>query len=124
MSDIVTLICTLLTIAFGLFGFLAPRYTAAALDLEPTASTMGLSEMRASVGGLFVITGLFALWVGSSSVYFMLGIIYSGIALGRFVSILFDNPPLQKALLYGGVEIVMAAFLIFANKQAWSKLKS
>ena len=124
MKSFLNIIAALLTVGFGLFGFLNPSFTATVLDLAPTNSNMGLSEIRASVGGLFVITGLFALWVGSSSVYFMLGIIYSGIALGRFVSILFDNPPLQKALLYGGVEIVMAAFLIFANKQAWSKLKS
>ncbi len=63
MTDILNIVAALLTIGFGLFGFLAPRYTAAALDLAPTTSTMGLSEMRASVGGLFVVAGIAALWI-------------------------------------------------------------
>ena len=57
MIDVLNVIAALLTIGFGLFGFLAPRYTASALDLAPTDSAMGLSEMRASVGGLFVVAG-------------------------------------------------------------------
>ena len=48
----------LLTIIFGAFGFLAPRYTMGALDFETTKSTMGLSELRAGSGGLFVAVGI------------------------------------------------------------------
>ena len=43
MIDILNLIAALVTVAFGLFGFIAPRYTADTLDLAPTNSTMGLS---------------------------------------------------------------------------------
>ena len=39
MIDLLNIVAALLTIAFGLFGFLAPRYTASALDLAPTDST-------------------------------------------------------------------------------------
>ncbi len=104
-----------LTIGFGLFGFLAPAWTAASLDLAPTNSTMGLSEMRASVGGLFVVTGAAVLWLNSPTAYLMLGIVYAGTALGRFVSLALDNPPIAKALLFGGIEAVLAALLIAAN---------
>jgi len=108
-------IAALLTIGFGLFGFLAPAHTASALDLAPTNSTMGLSEMRASVGGLFVVTGLVVLWLNHPMAYMMLGVAYAGAALGRFVSVALDNPPLVKALTFGGIELVLALWLILAN---------
>ncbi len=110
-----TTIACILTIAFGLFGFLAPRYTASALDLEPTKSTMGLSEMRASVGGLFVIAGVAALWLNDPSAYTMLGFAYAGAALGRLVSLAIDKPPATKLLIFGGIEAVLAVVLIGAN---------
>ncbi len=78
MIDIINTLCALLTIGFGLFGFVAPRYTASALDLEPTKSTMGLSEMRASVGGLFVVAGLAALWLDDPVAYAMIGFAFVG----------------------------------------------
>ena len=83
MVDIINTLCALLTIGFGLFGFVAPRYTASALDLEPTKSTMGLSEMRASVGGLFVVAGLGALWLDDPVGYAMIGFAFVGAATGR-----------------------------------------
>ena len=115
MIDALNVVAALLTIGFGLFGFVAPRYTAAALDLEPGASTMGLSEMRASVGGLFVVAGIAALWLGTPMAYAMIGFAFAGAALGRVLSLAFDNPPLRKVLLFGGIEAALAAWLIPAN---------
>lgn len=115
MEDTITLIASLLTIAFGLFGFLAPRYTASALDLEPTASTMGLSEMRASVGGLFVVAGIAAIWLDQPLGYAMIGFAFAGAALGRIVSLILDNPPVTKVLVFGGIEALLALALISAN---------
>lgn len=115
MTDILNMICTLLTIGFGLFGFLAPRYTASALDLAPTASTMGLSEMRASVGGLFVVAGLAALWLTEPIAYAMIGFAFAGAALGRVVSLILDQPPLRKVLLFGGIEAALAAWFLSVN---------
>ncbi|MFK7763118.1 MAG: DUF4345 family protein [Roseobacter sp.] len=115
MIDALNVICALLTIGFGLFGFLAPRYTAAALDLQSTHSTMGLSEMRASVGGLFVVAGLAALILHAPLAYAMIGFAFAGAALGRIVSIVLDRPPLRKVLLFGGIEAALAAWLLAAN---------
>lgn len=115
MVMILNVIAALLTIGFGLFGFLAPAWTAASLDLAPTSSTMGLSEMRASVGGLFVVTGIAVLWLNNPMAYAMLGVVYAGATLGRFVSVVMDNPPLVKALIFGGIELVLAVWLIAAN---------
>ena len=115
MTDTFNLISTLLTIGFGLFGFLAPRYTAAALDLAPTQSTMGLSEMRASVGGLFVVAGLGALWLDHPLAYGMLGFAFAGAALGRVISLVLDAPPMRKVLIFGGIEAALAAWFLSAN---------
>ena len=115
MTDTLNLLAALLTIGFGLFGFLAPSYTASALDLAPTTSTMGLSEMRASVGGLFVVAGLAAIWLGSPMAYAMVGFAFAGAALGRAVSLVLDNPPAMKVLLFGGIEAALAAWLVLAN---------
>ncbi len=115
MTPTLNTLAAILTIGFGLFGFLAPAWTAASLDLAPTNSTMGLSEMRASVGGLFVVTGLAVLWFNNPMAYTMLGVVYAGAALGRFVSIALDNPPLAKAMVFGGIELALAIWLILAN---------
>lgn len=115
MIEILNIVACLLTIGFGLFGFLAPRYTASALDLTPTTSTMGLSEMRASVGGLFVAAGLAAIWMQMPVAYAMIGFAFAGAATGRVVSLIFDTPPLRKVLVFGGIEAVLALWFIAAN---------
>lgn len=115
MIDTLNIIAALLTIAFGLFGFLAPAYTASALDLAPTTSTMGYSEMRASVGGLFVAAGVAAIWIGSPIAYAMIGFAFAGAASGRVVSLVLDNPPVMKVLVFGGIEAALAFWLIAAN---------
>ena len=115
MVAALNILACILTIIFGLFGFLAPRYTASVLDLAPTSSTMGLSEMRASVGGLFVVAGLAALWIDAPVAYAMVGFAFAGAALGRGVSLILDRPPRGKVLLFGGIEAALAAWLVLAN---------
>ena len=115
MTDIINIIAAMLTIGFGLFGFLAPRYTASALDLAPTKSTMGLSEMRASVGGLFVVLGIAAIWIGQPLGYAMIGFAFIGAAMGRVVSLVMDKPPLIKVMVFGSIEAALAAWFITAN---------
>lgn len=115
MIDLLNIFAALLTIGFGLFGFLAPRYTAGALDLAPTSSTMGLSEMRASVGGLFVVAGAAAIWLNAPLAYAMIGFAFAGAATGRVLSLIFDKPPVQKVLVFGGIEAALAAWLLAAN---------
>ncbi len=115
MLEIFNILIALMTIVFGGFGFLAPRFTASALDLEIGQSNMGLSEMRASVGGLFVAVGVFCLYSSLPMAYAMLGIAYAGAALGRLISIALDRPPYKKAALYFALEAGPAAYLLLAN---------
>lgn len=120
MTEFLNIALALLTLSLGLFGFLAPRYTARALDLSPADTTMGLSEMRASVGGLFVALGGFCLISGAAGAYAMLGVAYGGAATGRLVSILVDRPPLRKAGVYFLFEALPAAWLLWANPVPWA----
>ncbi|MEP2890892.1 DUF4345 family protein [Tateyamaria sp.] len=115
MIDFLNIIAALLTIGFGLFGFIAPRFTAEALDLAPTKSTMGLSEMRASVGGLFVVAGLASIILGAPLAYAMIGFAFAGAALGRVLSLIFDKPPVRKVLIFGGIEAALSAWFLLAN---------
>ncbi|MFT6225133.1 MAG: hypothetical protein ACJA1F_002994 [Paracoccaceae bacterium] len=115
MIENFNILAALLTIAFGAFGFVAPRFTMDVLDLKDTESTMGLSEMRASVGGLFVGMGLFMLVFPAPMVLVTAGVAYAGAALGRVVSLVLDAPPRGKLLLYFAVEAGLAAWLVLAN---------
>lgn len=115
MVDLVNLAIALLTVGFGLFGFIAPRFTAGALDLRTDGSTMGLSELRASAGGLFVAVGLTCAFTGAPWAYGMLGVAYAGAATGRLVSMVIDKPPQPKALVWFLFEAIPAAWLIWVN---------
>lgn len=115
MIDIVNAIAALLSIALGAFGFLAPRYTAGVLDLRTGDTTMGLSELRASAGGMFVVVGAACLWLGDPFAYAMLGFVYLGAGAGRALSLVLDRPPFPKAHLYFLFEAVFAAWLLIVN---------
>ena len=115
MLDLVDPALALLTLVLGLFGFIAPRYTAGVLDLAPTRTTMGLSELRASAGGLFVALGAGCLILNDPLAYAMLGIAYLGAGAGRLISIVVDKPPFRKAFLYFLFEALPAAWLILTN---------
>ena len=115
MLDIIDIAIAVLTIGLGLFGLVAPRYTAGVLDLAPTGSTMGFSELRASAGGLFVAMGAACLLTGAPWAYAMLGIAYAGAGTGRLVAIVADRPPMPKAALWFAFEALPAAWLIWRH---------
>ena len=98
--DILNIIFALLSIGLGCFGWLAPRYTLGALDLSMGQTTMGMSEVRASVGCLFVGMGIGALLLGSSEAYVMLGFCWCGAALGRLTSVVLDGASPKKWIYF------------------------
>ena len=105
--DVLNYIFAALSIGLGCFGWLAPKYTMGALDLTPGDTTMGASEIRASVGCLFVGLGVGALVLGTPVAYVMLGFAWGGAALGRITSIVFDGAS-QKKWIYFIVEAGVA----------------
>lgn len=98
--DFLNLIFVLASIGLGAFGWLAPRYTLGALDLTAGETTMGMSEIRASVGALFVGMGIGAFLLDSPTGYAMLGFCWTGAAIGRLTSLLLDGQSRKKWVFF------------------------
>ncbi len=98
--DTINIIFAVLSIGLGCFGWLAPRYTMGALDLRDGETTMGMSEVRASVGALFVGMGVGALFLGTPEAYLMLGFCWSGAAVGRLTSLVLDGTSSRKWIYF------------------------
>ena len=81
MIDAINLLLALTSIGLGVIGWLMPRYTMGVLDLTTAGSTMGVSEIRAASGALFVGLGLGALALGTPSAYAMVGFAWAGAAI-------------------------------------------
>jgi hypothetical protein len=105
----------LATIGLGMAGWLAPRWTMELLDLRTEGTKMGVSEVRAASGALFIGLGLSALIINQPLGYAMVGFAYAGAATGRLTSIVIDRPETRNAVLFFITEAVIALWLIFAN---------
>jgi hypothetical protein len=112
--DYLNYLFAIASIGLGCFGWLAPRYTMDTLNLEGRNDTMGMSEVRASAGCLFVGMGIGVLLIGTPAAYAMLGFCWTGAALGRFTSLLRDGQT-QKKWIYFAVEAGVGIPAIIIN---------
>ena len=112
--DIINIIAALASIGFGVIGWLMPKYTLDVLNLKPHTDTMGMSEIRASGGALFVGMGLGALILGTPAAYAMIGFCWLGAAVGRTTSILLDGAT-RKKTGFLVVEIIVAVVVLAIN---------
>lgn len=79
-------------VLIGLMMFLAPRFSLRLLGFETQATgTAPYSEMRSSLGGLYVGLGISAILVAQPFIYFALGCAFAVAAFGRLLSILLDR---------------------------------
>lgn len=104
----------IVSIGLGVFGWLAPRYTLATLDLTPGETSMGPSEIRASAGALFVGMGLGVLILQTPAAIAMLGFCWAGAAIGRATSLVLDGAT-QKKWVFFAVEAVVAVIALAAG---------
>jgi hypothetical protein len=112
--DILNITFAVMSIGLGLFGWLAPGYTLATLDLHKGDSSMGPSEIRASAGALFIGLGCGALFLATPTAFAMLGFAWAGAAVGRATSLLLDGQTSKKWLFFG-VEAAVALGAIVNN---------
>lgn len=112
--DILNIIFALLSIGLGAFGWLAPKYTMDALNLTGHTDTMGMSEISASAGALFVGMGSGALILGTPAAFAMIGFCWLGAAIGRLTSILRDGAT-SKKWIYFAVEAAVGITALLYN---------
>jgi len=99
------------TLLLGCLGLFFPSRAAAFTSLSPVGPT-GVSEIRATYGGLFAALGLACLALQSLAVFSTVGIAWVGAAAGRTWSVLIDRNRVSKNL--GGIvfELVLGLLLL------------
>lgn len=115
MVDLINILLALVSIGLGAVGWLAPRYTMQLLDIAPVGSTMGLSEIRAASGALFIGLGVGALVLGTPMGFAMVGFAWAGAAIGRLTSIIADGHRNTSKITFFAVEAVVASTLLAIN---------
>ena len=112
---VLNVLAALLTIGFGLIGWLAPGYTMRVLELTAGPRREGVSEVRAASGALFVAMGAAALAIGQPLAYAMLGFMYLGAGTGRITSIALDRSGTRMIWLFFVSELGLGMYLAWAN---------
>ena len=115
MLDIVNVLMALISIALGSIGWLMPRYTMSVLDMAPLESTMGLSEIRAASGALFIGLGFGALVLNAPAAFAMVGFAWGGAAIGRLTSIIADGDASRQKITFFVIEDAVALLLLTIN---------
>ncbi len=80
----------LITLGLGVFGLFWPLSAARLVGIEPDGER-GLSEIRATYGGIFVAIGIFATVAQSSDVFRVVGVGWIGASAARSFSYVRDN---------------------------------
>ncbi|MFN2426634.1 MAG: DUF4345 family protein [Candidatus Binatia bacterium] len=79
-----------ITLALGMFGLFFPESVARFVGIIPEGER-GISEIRATYGGLFLALGLFAIIAQSTDVFRVIGVGWIGAASARSFSYVRDN---------------------------------
>lgn len=80
----------LVTTGLGIFGLFFPAGAASFVGIIPDGER-GISEIRATYGGLFLAMGLVAVVAQSNDIFRVVGFAWLGAAGGRAFSVVRDN---------------------------------
>jgi hypothetical protein len=106
-SQILKLFAVLITLKTGFFPIFRPRRIERNTGLA-AVSPRGVTEIRASIGGMLTGLGIAALIYPIPVVYNVLGIVFAAIAVTRGVSIFIDRSFERSNFFSLTTEIVLA----------------
>jgi len=101
----------LVTLGLGVFGLFWPLSVARLVGISPEGER-GISEIRATFGGLFLALGLFAAIAQNSDVFRAIGVGWLGVSAARSFSYVRDNSRSGANLGAIVIEVVLGLSLL------------
>ena len=101
----------LITIGLGILGAIAPHLAARLVSISPIGG-FGVSEVRATYGGLFIALGGACLVLDSPMAYAVAGAAWLGAATMRIPSLFLDKGAFPKAIGGAAVEALPGLLLL------------
>lgn len=108
----------LATLALGLLGLLLPGKAAQLVSISPVGRT-GISEIRATYGGLFAMLAAVVLVAQDRAMFGMVGAAWAGAAAGRLFSLWRDANRERKNLYGFALELVIGVSLLAPVIEIW-----
>jgi hypothetical protein len=102
------------SVVAGLLGLIWPRQVSTVIGLE-LPGRLGLSEFRATYGGLFIGAGVAVLIIGSSDAALVLGAAWLGAFVARVVSLVIDRSASRENLAGCVIELAVGALLVLGR---------
>jgi hypothetical protein len=102
-----------ISILAGCLGLIWPRQVSAVIGLQ-LPGPLGISEFRATYGGLFIGAGVATLLIGSREAALVLGAAWGGAFVARVISVVVDRSRSKENLAGLVIEGVVAALLVLA----------
>jgi len=98
----------------GLVGLIWPQQVSKVIGLE-LPGRLGVSEFRATYGGLFIGAGVAVLAIGSADAALVLGAAWLGAFAGRVVSLVIDRNTSKENIAGCAIELVVGGLLVLGR---------
>lgn len=102
-----------ISILAGCLGLVWPRRVSTVIGLH-LPGPLGVSEFRATYGGLFIGAGLAVLLIGTREAALVLGAAWGGAFIARAVSLVIDRSRSKENIAGLVIEGAVAALLVLA----------
>lgn len=98
----------------GLMGLIWPQQVSRVVGLE-LPGRLGVSEFRATYGGLFIGAGVAVLVIGSADAALVLGAAWLGAFAARVVSLVVDRSVSRENLAGCAIELTIGGLLVIGR---------
>lgn len=105
------LVGSVLCMVMGLLGAVSPARVARLVSIRPVGG-LGISEIRATYGGLFLAMGLACLILQSNHAFLVAGASWLGAGLLRFPALFLDKGSFPKGLAGALLELTIGLLLL------------